>query len=59
MTQETLGLSQQALESRLCAAANSLRGPVDPSDFKASCQPGLTTTNASPWAPVAVGLASW
>lgn len=28
-------LTQQELESRLWAAANSLRGPVDPSDFKA------------------------
>ncbi|MEI6136958.1 MAG: class I SAM-dependent DNA methyltransferase [Chloroflexota bacterium] len=28
-------LTQQELESRLWAAANSLRGPVDPTDFKA------------------------
>ena len=35
------GLSQQALESRLWAAANSLRGPVDPSDFKAFIFPLL------------------
>lgn len=28
-------LTQQELESRLWAAANSLRGPVDPADFKA------------------------
>jgi hypothetical protein len=40
MTQETLGLTQQDLESRLWAAANSLRGSVDPADFKASGQPG-------------------
>jgi type I restriction enzyme M protein len=30
-----MGLTQQELESRLWAAANSLRGPVDPADFKA------------------------
>ncbi|MGQ0825119.1 MAG: type I restriction-modification system subunit M [Actinomycetota bacterium] len=35
------GLSQQELESRLWAAANSLRGPVDPSDFKAFIFPLL------------------
>jgi type I restriction enzyme M protein len=35
------GLSQQELESRLWAAANSLRGPVDPSDFKAYIFPLL------------------
>jgi type I restriction-modification system DNA methylase subunit len=34
VAQETLGLTQQGLESRLLAAANSLRGPVDPADFK-------------------------
>ena len=34
-------LSQQELESRLWAAANSLRGPVDPSDFKAYIFPLL------------------
>jgi len=36
-----IGLSQQELESRLWAAANSLRGPVDPSDFKAYIFPLL------------------
>ena len=36
-----VGLSQQELESRLWAAANSLRGPVDPSDFKAYIFPLL------------------
>jgi type I restriction enzyme M protein len=41
MAQETLGLTQQNLESRLWAAANSLRGPVDPSDFKAYIFPLL------------------
>lgn len=35
------GLSQQELESRLWAAANSLRGPVDPADFKAYIFPLL------------------
>lgn len=35
------GLSQQELESRLWAAANALRGPVDPSDFKAYIFPLL------------------
>jgi type I restriction enzyme M protein len=39
--QETLGLTQQDLESRLWAAANSLRGPVDPADFKAYIFPLL------------------
>lgn len=34
-------LTQQELESRLWAAANSLRGPVDPSDFKAYIFPLL------------------
>lgn len=34
-------MSQQELESRLWAAANSLRGPVDPSDFKAYIFPLL------------------
>ena len=34
-------LSQQELEGRLWAAANSLRGPVDPSDFKAYIFPLL------------------
>lgn len=29
-----MSLTQQELESRLLAAANSLRGPVDPADFK-------------------------
>jgi type I restriction enzyme M protein len=37
----TTGVSQQELESRLWAAANSLRGPVDPSDFKAYIFPLL------------------
>ncbi|MHB8460165.1 MAG: type I restriction-modification system subunit M [Candidatus Limnocylindrales bacterium] len=35
------GLTQQELESRLWAAANSLRGPVDPADFKAYIFPLL------------------
>ena len=34
-------LTQQELEGRLWAAANSLRGPVDPSDFKAYIFPLL------------------
>ena len=34
-------LTQQGLESRLWAAANSLRGPVDPADFKAYIFPLL------------------
>lgn len=38
---EPVGLSQQDLESRLWAVANSLRGPVDPSDFKAYIFPLL------------------
>ena len=29
-----MALTQQELESRLLAAANSLRGPFDPADFK-------------------------
>jgi hypothetical protein len=33
------GLAQQELESRLRVAANSLRGPVDPSDVKAYISP--------------------
>ncbi len=37
----TSGFTQQDLESRLWAAANSLRGPVDPSDFKAYIFPLL------------------
>ncbi len=41
MTQDSLGLTQQDLESRLWAAANSLRGPVDPADFKAYIFPLL------------------
>lgn len=36
-----VGLTQQELESRLWAAANSLRGPVDPGDFKAYIFPLL------------------
>ena len=36
-----VGLSQTELESRLWAAANALRGPVDPSDFKAYIFPLL------------------
>jgi type I restriction enzyme M protein len=40
-TMAQIGLSQQELESRLWAAANSLRGPVDPSDFKAYIFPLL------------------
>ncbi|MGI8751821.1 MAG: N-6 DNA methylase [Acidimicrobiales bacterium] len=35
------GLSQQELESRLWAAANALRGPVDAADFKAYIFPLL------------------
>ena len=38
---QDVGLGQQELESRLWAAANSLRGPVDPSDFKAYIFPLL------------------
>lgn len=34
-------ITQQGLEARLWAAANSLRGPVDPSDFKAYIFPLL------------------
>ncbi len=34
-------ITQAELESRLWAAANSLRGPVDPSDFKAYIFPLL------------------
>lgn len=34
-------LTQQELESRLWAAADSLRGPVDPADFKAYIFPLL------------------
>jgi type I restriction enzyme M protein len=36
-----LALTQQELESRLWDAANSLRGPVDPADFKAYIFPIL------------------
>lgn len=36
-----MSLTQQELEARLWAAANSLRGPVDPSDFKAYIFPML------------------
>jgi hypothetical protein len=36
-----LGVSQAELESRLWAAANALRGPVDPADFKAYIFPLL------------------
>jgi type I restriction enzyme M protein len=36
-----VALTQQELEARLRAAANSLRGPVDPSDFKAYIFPLL------------------
>src|SRR5688572_18617237 len=36
-----ISITQQELESRLWAAANSLRGPVDPSDFKAYIFPLL------------------
>src|SRR6187200_2077234 len=35
------GPTQQELEGRLWAAANSLRGPVDPADFKAYIFPLL------------------
>ena len=35
------GLSQHELEARLWAAANSLRGPVDPADFKSYVFPLL------------------
>ena len=37
----TPGVPLQELESRLCAAANSLRGPVDAADFKAYIFPIL------------------
>ena len=53
-----MALTQQELEGRLWAAANSLRGPVDPADFKAYIFPllfykgsrthGMTSTPA-PW----------
>ena len=36
-----MGLTQQELEKRLWDAANSLRGPVDPADFKAYIFPLL------------------
>lgn len=36
-----MALTQQELEGRLWAAANSLRGPVDPADFKAYIFPLL------------------
>jgi type I restriction enzyme M protein len=36
-----LGVSQAELESRLWAAANALRGPVDPADYKAYIFPLL------------------
>ncbi|MFN8521130.1 MAG: class I SAM-dependent DNA methyltransferase [Chloroflexota bacterium] len=36
-----MALTQQELETRLWAAANSLRGPVDPADFKAYIFPLL------------------
>ena len=36
-----MALTQQELESRLWAAANSLRGPVDPGDFKSYIFPLL------------------
>jgi type I restriction enzyme M protein len=36
-----VGVTQQELESRLWDAANSLRGPVDPADFKAYVFPLL------------------
>jgi type I restriction-modification system DNA methylase subunit len=36
-----LALTQQELEARLWAAANSPRGPVDPADFKAYISPWL------------------
>lgn len=38
---EPTALTQQVLESRLWAAANALRGPVDPADFKAYIFPLL------------------
>jgi type I restriction enzyme M protein len=38
---QAVGLSQQELESRLWEAANSLRGPVDPTDYKAYIFPML------------------
>lgn len=41
------GLTQQELESRLWAAANSLRGPVDPADFKAYILPLLSYKRVS------------
>jgi len=36
-----MALTQQELEGRLWEAANCLRGPVDPADFKAYVFPGL------------------
>ncbi len=42
-------ISQQELESRLWAAANSLRGPVDPSDFKAYIFPLLFYKLSDGW----------
>lgn len=41
LTPSRTDLTQQELESRLWAAANSLRGPVDPSDLKAYIFPLL------------------
>lgn len=40
-TQAVAGLTLSELESRLWAAANSLRGPVDPADFKSYVFPIL------------------
>ena len=41
MGYDAVAVTQAALESRLWAAANSLRGPVDPADFKAYIFPLL------------------
>ncbi len=40
-SRDLVALTQSELESRLLAAANSLRGPVDPADFKAYVFPLL------------------
>lgn len=58
---ESAGVTQQELESRLWAAANSLRGPVDPSDFKAYIFPLLfyKRINDTWEAEHAAALAKW
>ena len=45
-------LTQQELESRLWAAANSLRGPVDPSDFKAYIFPLQSAGSSGSSSPI-------